>query len=147
LNPRAASIDTPLHSFVHAKHVDHMHPNAVIAIAASRRSKELTAKIFGGRVGGTPWLRPGFELGLELERTQQAHPELQGLVMSQHGLINWAEDSKECYDLTLRLVDQAASFIEAHDKGDQTFGGQRYAALPEHERDALLVELLPWLRG
>jgi rhamnulose-1-phosphate aldolase/alcohol dehydrogenase len=147
LNPRASSIDTPLHSFVRAKHVDHMHPNAVISIAASRRSKELTAKIFGGKVGWTPWLRPGFELGLELQRLEAANPGLQGLVMSQHGLINWADDCRECYDLTLRLIDQAASYIEAHDKGEQTFGGQRYATLPDHARDALLFELLPWLRG
>ncbi len=117
LNPRASSIDTPLHSFVPAKHVDHMHPNSVIAIAASRRSKELTAKVFEGAIGWTPWLRPGFELGLELERAATANPALKGLVMSQHGLINWADDGKECYDLTLRLIEQAAAFIEAHDKG------------------------------
>ncbi len=72
LNPRAASIDTPLHSFVPAKHVDHMHPNSVIAVAAARRSKELTEEIFGDEVGWTPWLRPGFELGLELQRICQA---------------------------------------------------------------------------
>jgi rhamnulose-1-phosphate aldolase/alcohol dehydrogenase len=147
LNPRASSIDTPLHSFVPAKHVDHMHPNSVISIAASRRSKELTAKVFEGAIGWTPWLRPGFELGLEMERAVKANPGLHGLVMSQHGLINWAEDGKECYELTLRLIDQAAAYIEAHDKGEKTFGGQRYAALPEGERDAVLVELLPWLRG
>ncbi len=131
LNPRASSIDTPLHSFVPAKHVDHMHPNSVIAIAASRRSKELTAKVFEGAIGWTPWLRPGFELGLEMERAASADPALKGLVMSQHGLINWADDGKECYDLTLRLIEQAAAFIEAHDKGEKTFGGSRYSALPD----------------
>lgn len=147
LNPRASSIDTPLHSFVPAKHVDHMHPNSVIAIAASRRSQELTAKVFEGAIGWTPWLRPGFELGLEMERAAKANPALRGLVMSQHGLINWAEDGKECYELTLRLIDQAAAFIEAHDKGARTFGGARYSALSAEKRDAVLVELLPWLRG
>src|SRR2546421_4667832 len=76
LNPRASSIDTPLHSFVPAKHVDHMHPNSVIAVAAARRSKELTAEIFGGEIGWTPWLRPGFKLGLELQRICKENPSL-----------------------------------------------------------------------
>ena len=78
LNPRASSIDTPLHSFIPAKHVDHMHPNSVISVAASRRSLHLTQEIFGDEVSWTPWLRPGFELGLELERMCQANPKLQG---------------------------------------------------------------------
>ncbi len=152
LNPRAASIDTPLHSFVPAKHVDHMHPNAVIAIAASRRSKELTRDIYGDEVGWTPWLRPGFELGLEIQRRCQDQPGLKGLILGQHGLINWADGGKadggkECYELTLRLIEQAALYIEAHDKGASAFGGARYESLAASERDATLFELLPWLRG
>jgi rhamnulose-1-phosphate aldolase/alcohol dehydrogenase len=147
LNPRAASIDTPLHAFVPAAHVDHMHPNSVIAVAASRRSQELTREIFGGEIGWTPWLRPGFELGLELQRLCQEQPGLKGVVLGQHGLIDWADGDKECYDLTLRLTEQAALYIEAHDKGDRTFGGQRFEALEEDARDATLFELLPWLRG
>src|SRR5580704_11566316 len=86
LNPRAASIDTPLHSFVAARHVDHMHPNAVIAVAASRRSEKLTAEIYGEEVGWTPWLRPGFELGLEIERLCAASPKRNGVILGQHGL-------------------------------------------------------------
>jgi rhamnulose-1-phosphate aldolase/alcohol dehydrogenase len=147
LNPRAASIDTPLHAFVPAEHVDHMHPNSVIAIAASRRSEQLTREVFGEEVGWTPWLRPGFELGLELQRRCQAQPHLKGLILGQHGLINWAEGNKECYDLTLRLVEQAALYIEARDKGERTFGGQRFEVLDQGTRDATLFEVLPWLRG
>ncbi len=147
LNPRASSIDTPLHSFIPAKHVDHMHPNSVIAIAASRRSQELTAEVFGDEVGWTPWLRPGFELGLELQRRAKENPRLKGIVLGQHGLINWADSDKECYDLTLRLIEQAAEFIESKDKGAKTFGGVRYEAIPDAERDAILFDLLPWLRG
>jgi rhamnulose-1-phosphate aldolase/alcohol dehydrogenase len=147
LNPRAASIDTPLHSFLPAAHVDHMHPNAVIAVAASRRSRELTEEIFGGEVGWTPWLRPGFELGLELERMCRANPKLKGAVLGQHGLINWADDAKQCYDLTLRLIETAAQFVERHDKGEMTFGGGRYEALDELARTRVLYEILPWLRG
>jgi len=146
LNPRAASIDTPLHSFVPFKHVDHMHPNAVIAIAASRRSQELTREVYGDQVGWTPWLRPGFELGLELQRRCQGEPGLQGIVLGQHGLINWANDDRDCYHLTLRLIDQAAAFIETRDKGDKTFGGQKHSPLAEADRHEILFELLPWLR-
>jgi rhamnulose-1-phosphate aldolase/alcohol dehydrogenase len=146
LNPRAASIDTPLHSFVAARHVDHMHPNSVIAVAASRRSKELTAEIYGEEVGWTPWLRPGFELGLEMERLA-SNPKRKGVILGQHGLINWAYGNKECYDLTLRLIEQAAEYIEARDKGAKTFGGAKYETLPDGERDEILFELLPWLRG
>jgi len=147
LNPRAASIDTPLHSFIPARHVDHMHPNSVIAIAAARRSKELTAEVFGGEIAWTPWLRPGFELGLELERIARSDPKLKGVVLGQHGLINWANGNKECYDLTLGLIEKAGAYIEARDKGANTFGGAKYEALSESERDEILFELLPWLRG
>mgnify|MGYP005851568091 CR=1 FL=1 len=147
LNPRAASIDTPLHSFIPARHVDHMHPNAVIAIAAARRSRELTPQILGDEIGWTPWLRPGFELGLELERMCRANPKLKGVVLGQHGLINWADGDKECYDLTLGIIERAAEYIEARDKGEKTFGGQKYASLGAKERDLVLVEILPWLRG
>lgn len=147
LNPRASSIDTPLHGFLPARHVDHMHPNAVIAIAASRNSKELTREVFGDEVGWVPWLRPGFELGMMMMREVRANPKLKGLVMGQHGLINWADDDKACYELTLDLIEKAARYIESKDKGSQTFGGQKYAALEDDQRDALLAELLPWLRG
>lgn len=147
LNPRASSIDTPLHGFLPAKHIDHMHPNSVIAVAASRRSKELSQEIFGESVGWVPWLRPGFELGLMMQREVEANPNLQGLVMGQHGLINWADDDRECYELTLSLINKAAEFIESKDKGEATFGGQKYQPLDETQRDELLGELLPWLRG
>jgi rhamnulose-1-phosphate aldolase/alcohol dehydrogenase len=141
LNPRAASIDTPLHAFVPFKHVDHTHPNAVIAVTASRRSKELTSEIYGEEVGWTPWLRPGFELGLEIERMCAANPKLKGVILAQHGLIDWADDDKDCYELTLRLIEQAAEYIESRDKGEQTFGGARYEALTPAERDEALLEL------
>jgi rhamnulose-1-phosphate aldolase/alcohol dehydrogenase len=146
LNSRAASIDTPLHAFVPCDHVDHMHPNAVIAIAASRRSQELTREVFGDEVGWTPWRRPGFELGLELQRLCKQTPKLKGVVLGQHGVINWADDDRECYDLTLGLIECAGSYIEAHDKGDGTFGGQKFPALPTEDREEILIELLPWLR-
>ncbi len=147
LNPRATSIDTPLHAFVPAAHVDHMHPNAVISVAASRHSERLTREIYGDEVIWTPWQRPGFELGLVLQDVVARHPQATGVVLGQHGLINWAEDDKACYELTLALITKAAEYIEAHDKKDATFGGEKYAPIPDEQRDAVLVEILPWLRG
>ncbi|MCB0115145.1 MAG: bifunctional rhamnulose-1-phosphate aldolase/short-chain dehydrogenase [Caldilineaceae bacterium] len=147
LNPRASSIDTPLHAFIHTAHVDHTHPNAVIAVAAAKDGKALTAEIFGDEVGWVDWQRPGFDLGLVMEEVSNAQPGMIGIVMGQHGLINWADDDKVCYERSLALIDKAARYIEARDKGDQTFGGQKYQPLSEETRNALLVELLPRLRG
>ena len=147
LNPRAPSIDTPLHSFVPYKHVDHTHPNAAIAIAASKNSKELTKKIYGDEVIWTPWQRPGFDLGLQLQQICREHPEAKGVIMGQHGLINWADNDEECYYLTLTLIEKAARYIAGHDKGTKTFGGTKFETIPTIERRALLTELLPWLRG
>jgi rhamnulose-1-phosphate aldolase/alcohol dehydrogenase len=147
LNPRATSIDTPLHAFVPAAHVDHMHPNAVISVAASRHSEQLTREIYGDEVVWTPWQRPGFELGLTLQSVVAAHPSARGIVLGQHGLINWADDDKACYELTLSLITKAAEYIEARDKGADTFGGQKYPDIDAAQRDAVLVEILPWLRG
>ena len=147
LNPRASSIDTPLHGFLSARHVDHMHPNSVIAIAASRRSQMLTREVFGDDIGWVPWLRPGFELGLLMQQTVAANPRLQGLVMAQHGLINWADDDKLCYELTLSLIEKAARFIESRGRGEATFGGPKHESLSESARKAAWTELLPWLRG
>ena len=147
LNPRASSIDTPLHSFVPAKHVDHTHPNAVIAVAAADNGEQLTREIYGDDVIWTNWQRPGFELGLELQKVVEAHPNAKGVILGGHGLINWHDDDKSCYQLSLELIERAARFIEAKDRGEQTFGGAKYRSLEEQPRRAALVAILPWLRG
>ena len=147
LNPATSSIDTPLHGLIPHQHVDHMHPVSAIAIAASKDQVALTQAVFGGEVGWVPWQRPGFDLGLVMRNELKNTPQLKGLIMGQHGLINWADDDKACYDLTLSLIEIAARYIEQHDKGEKTFGGQKYAALDEPARDVLLVKLLPRLRG
>ena len=147
LNPRAPSIDTPLHSFIPYQHVDHMHPNAVIAVAASKQAPELTKTIYGDDVVWTPWQRPGFDLGLKLQEICKQHPKAQGVVLGQHGVINWANGDKECYDLTLDLIERAARYIEDHDKGAKTFGGQQCSSLDPEKRRGVLVQILPWLRG
>jgi rhamnulose-1-phosphate aldolase/alcohol dehydrogenase len=117
LNPRASSIDTPLHAFIPYRHVDHMHPNAVIAIAAARHGERLTHEIYGDEVIWTPWQRPGFDLGLTLERICREHPQAKGVLLGGHGLINWADDDQECYERTLDLIERAARYIEARDRG------------------------------
>ena len=147
LNPRASSIDTPLHGFIPYRHVDHMHPISAIAIAASKDQEKLTQDVFGDEVGWVPWQRPGFDLGLVMGQIASENPQLKGLIMGQHGLINWANDDKECYELTLNLIEKAAEYIVARDKGPDTFGGAKYQSLPEAEREELLIKLLPTLRG
>jgi rhamnose utilization protein RhaD (predicted bifunctional aldolase and dehydrogenase) len=147
LNPRASSIDTPLHGFIPFKHVDHTHPNAAISVAASKNSKALTQSIYGNEVGWVPWQRPGFDLGLLMREELKKNPNLKGLIMGQHGLINWANDDKECYELTLELIEKAAHYIEQHDKGAATFGGQKYQALESSARETILQTVLPKLRG
>lgn len=147
LNPRASSIDTPLHGFIPYRHVDHMHPISVIAIAASKDQERLTQEVYGDVVGWVPWQRPGFDLGLVMGDMARSNPGLKGLVMGQHGLINWANDDKACYELTLSLIEQAAEYIAERDKGADAFGGAKYESLDEVARNTLLIDLLPILRG
>jgi rhamnulose-1-phosphate aldolase/alcohol dehydrogenase len=145
LNPSASSIDTPLHAFIPARHVDHTHPNALISVAASKDGRELCKAIYGDSVAWVDWQRPGFDLGLVLQEECRKNPNLKGIILGQHGLINWADDDKECYELSLTLIEQAARYIEARDKGAATFGGQKYETLPQ--RFTLLQSILPKLRG
>jgi len=147
LNPRAASIDTPLHGFVPYRHVDHTHPNAVISVAAAQDGEKLTKEIYGDEVFWLPWQRPGFDLGLKLQAMCKQYPKAKGAILGQHGLINWADDDKECYELSLSLIERAAEYIASKDKGDKTFGGQKYSGISDADREEVLFTLLPWLRG
>jgi len=151
LNPRASSIDTPLHSFIPGRHVDHMHPNAVISVAASARCEELTREIFGGRMAYVPWMRPGFELGLAMQEICRRQPSVRAIMMGQHGFISWADDDKECYDETLAYIERASEVIEAayEAKGGDAgaFGGALHESLAPELRAKVLARLLPWLRG
>jgi rhamnulose-1-phosphate aldolase/alcohol dehydrogenase len=151
LNARAPSIDTPLHSFLPARHVDHMHPNAIIAIAASSDCERLTRSIFEGEMAFVPWMRPGFELGLAMQAIATRDPKIKGIMMGQHGFISWADDEKECYLRTVGFIEKAAAYIEgryAAKGGDAAaFGGSKYASLDSTGRRAVLSAILPWLRG
>jgi rhamnulose-1-phosphate aldolase/alcohol dehydrogenase len=151
LNPRASSIDTPLHAFLPGRHVDHMHPNAIIAIAASQNCEQLTRQIFGGAMAYVPWMRPGFELGLAMQEIVRRQPSVKAIMMGQHGFISWDDDERACYTRTLDLIEQAAAYIErcyAAKGGDATaFGGPKYASPAPAVRAATLAAILPWLRG
>jgi rhamnulose-1-phosphate aldolase/alcohol dehydrogenase len=151
LNPRASSIDTPLHSFIPAKQVDHMHPNAIIAIAASARCVELTQEIFGGAMAYVPWMRPGFELGLAMQEIVRKNPRTNAIMMGQHGFISWADEDQACYQVTLDYIERASAYIEAKYQakgGDAAaFGGAKFGTLPPEQRHATFAAILPWLRG
>ncbi len=151
LNPRASSIDTPLHSFIPAKFVDHMHPNAIIAIAASAHCEKITKEIFGGEMAYVKWMRPGFELGLAMQEICRKNPKVKSIMMGQHGFISWDQDEKTCYTYTLDCIERAAAYIEqkyAAKGGDAAaFGGAKYATLAPEKRTALFAGILPWLRG
>ncbi len=147
LNPRAASIDTPLHAFVPKPFVDHMHPDACIAIAAAKDSKTLTAKIFGDEIGWLPWKRPGFELGLWLEKFCLEHPKAKGVILESHGLFTWGDTPVECYETTLAVINRAAAWLAEQQKGKASFGGAAVTSLDADERRATAARLMPAIRG
>ena len=146
LNPRAASIDTPLHAYINRKHVDHMHPDSVIAIAACAGSRALTAAIFEGELGWLPWQRPGYDLGLKLAALTGAQPNLKGIILEGHGLFTWGDSAKSCYETTLSIIQRAEDWLAANVQ-QPAFGGQKTAPLAAAERAALAARLMPILRG
>lgn len=146
LNPRATSIDTPLHAFVPHRHVDHVHADAVIAIAASVDAERLTREVFGGRLGFLPWQRPGFDLGLKLGEMAARHPDYIGVVLGGHGLFTWADTSKACYEMTLRVIQQAADWLAAHEQRP-AFGGTKIQTASPEKRRAIAARLMPLIRG
>ena len=147
LNPRAASIDTPLHAYVPYKHVDHMHPDAIIAIAASKNSRELTQQIYGDAIGWLPWKRPGFELGLWLSKFAKENPNAKGVVLESHGLFTWADTSKDVYELTLEIINKAIAWFAKETAGKAIFGGAVAQSLDADKRRAVAAALMPQIRG
>jgi rhamnulose-1-phosphate aldolase/alcohol dehydrogenase len=149
LNPRAASIDTPLHAYLPFAHVDHMHPDAVIAIAAMAHGERLTQEVFEGQVGWLPWLRPGYELGMRLAAYVSQHRGQRGLVLGGHGLFTWGDDSKSCYENTVAVIAQAQAWLQRERTARKavSFGGVKSESLPAETQDATLARVLPVLRG
>ena len=146
LNSRAPSIDTCLHGYVPHAHVDHVHSDAVIAIAATKDSEKLTKDIFGAEIGYLPWQRPGIDLGIKLGKMATDNPKLVGVVLGSHGLFTWGETAKTCYETTLRIINQASTWLDAHVK-KPVFGGEIVKSLNADERKAIANRLLPEIRG
>ncbi len=147
LNPRAASIDTPLHAYVPRKHVDHVHADAIIAIAASNNSQELTQTVFGDRIGWLPWKRPGYELGLMLERFCSENPDADGVVLASHGLFTWGDTARSCYDATIDVINVATAWLDTETSGHPAFGGAEHISLDAETRRAVAARLMPAIRG
>lgn len=147
LNPRAASIDTPLHAYLPFAHVDHVHPDAIISLAASTGGEETTRTIWGGEIGWLPWQRPGFDLGLKLRDYVAANRGLRGVVLAGHGIICWGNSAGECYDNTISIIADAVRHLNARRAKETAFGGQQVARLPPAERRVIVAKLMPRLRG
>ena len=145
LNPRAASIDTPLHSLLPFAHVDHVHPDAIIALAASSGGEAATKEIWGGKIGWLPWKRPGYTLGVQLRDFVKANPGVEGVMLAGHGIICWADTAKSCYEHTVELIADAANYLNAKLAEKPAFGGQVVA--PNADRAAIAADLMPRLRG
>ncbi len=147
LNPRAASIDTPLHAYVPRTHVDHVHADAIIAIAASANSEELTKRVFGDRIGWLPWKRPGYELGLWLENFCLENPDADGVVLASHGLFTWGDTAKDCYDTTIDVINVATGWLASESAGKPAFGGAKHESLDAATRRVVASSLMPAIRG
>jgi rhamnulose-1-phosphate aldolase/alcohol dehydrogenase len=146
LNPRAPSIDTCLHGYVPWPHVDHVHSDAVIAIAASENSEQLTRDIFGDEMGYLPWQRPGIDLGIKLGEMATKNPKLVGVVLGAHGLFTWGKTAKESYDTTLRIINKAAIWLDKNVK-KPVFKGEAVKSLVAEERRSIAIRLMPEIRG
>jgi rhamnose utilization protein RhaD (predicted bifunctional aldolase and dehydrogenase)/NAD(P)-dependent dehydrogenase (short-subunit alcohol dehydrogenase family) len=148
-NRVAASIDTPLHAFLPFPHVDHLHPDWAIALAASangRTKLEGFNRKYGRRIAWVPWQRPGFELAILIEKAVRDNPGTDGLILGSHGLFTWGQTQYECYLNSIRTIDQMGEFITEHQAGKGAlFGGLEYSPLPD--RRSVAARILPALRG
>lgn len=148
LASRAPSIDTPLHGFLPFKHIDHLHPDAAIAIAASKDGKKITQELFNGTIGWVEWKKPGFELGLQLKKCLDENPGIRGIMLGSHGLFTWGETAYKSYVNTLEVIERCAQYLEDnYGKKGPVFGGQKIKSLPKEERLAKAAALAPVLRG
>ncbi len=148
LASKAPSIDTPLHGFLPFKHIDHLHPDAAIAIAASKDGKRITEELFQNTIGWVEWKKPGFELGLQLKACLDANPDIRGIMLGSHGLFTWGDTAYESYINTLEVIEKCAEFLEdAYGKKRPVFGGKKIDSLPEADRKKRAAALAPVLRG
>lgn len=148
LDSSAPSIDTALHGLLPFQHIDHLHPDALIAVAAAKDSRAITQEIWGDTMGWLPWQRPGFDLGIQLENCVKENPGIRGIVLGGHGLFTWGETSYECYMNSLEVIEQAALYVEERMGRERpVFGGPKIDSLPAAERREQAAAIAPILRG
>src|SRR6187431_143382 len=148
LSSKAPSIDTPLHGFLPFRHIDHLHPDAAIAIAAAKDGKKIVEELFEGTLGWVDWQRPGFDLGLKLRKCLDENPGIRGIMLGSHGLFTWGNTAYESYINTLEVIETCAQYLEDNSgKKREIFGGQKIQSLSKEERLAKAASLAPVLRG
>lgn len=148
LNSKAPSIDTPLHGFLPFKHIDHLHPDAAIAIAAAKDGKQITYDLFKGKIGWVDWQKPGFDLGLQLKQCLDENPGIRGIMLGSHGLFTWGDTAYESYLNTLEVIEICADYLETnYGKKGPVFGGQKIASPQQPVRERQAALLSPILRG
>lgn len=148
LSSKAPSIDTPLHGFLPFKHIDHLHPDAAIAIAAAKDGKKITEELFGGTIGWVEWQKPGFDLGLQLKQCLDENPGIRGIMLGSHGLFTWGDTAYESYINTLEVIEKCAEYLEGnYGKKGPVFGGAKIQSLDEAGRKKQAAAIAPILRG
>ena len=148
LSSKAPSIDTALHGFLPFKHIDHLHPDAAIAIAAAKDGEKITKKLFGGTIGWVKWQKPGFDLGLQLKQCLDENPGIRGIMLGSHGLFTWGNTAYESYMNTLEVIERCAQYLEEnYGKKREIFGGQKIQSLSKEKRLKKAATLAPLLRG
>ncbi len=148
LASKAPSIDTPLHGFLPFKHIDHLHPDAAIAIAAAKDGKKITQELFNGTIGWVEWQKPGFDLGLQLRECLEQNPGIRGIMLGSHGLFTWADNAKDCYINSLDVIEACANYLEEnYGKNRAVFGGQKLESLDPKGRQSQAAKIAPILRG
>ena len=148
LASKAPSIDTALHGFLPFKHIDHLHPDAAIAIAATKEGEKITKELFGGKIAWVPWQRPGFDLGLQLKACLDKNPNCRGIMLGSHGLFTWGDTSYDCYMNSLEVIEICAQYIQSSlSKKSKVFGGVKINSVQAEQRKKQASSLAPILRG
>jgi len=148
LSSKAPSIDTPLHGFLPFAHIDHLHPDAAIAIAAAKDGKKITEELFGGTIGWVEWKKPGFELGLQLKQCLDENPDIRGIMLGSHGLFTWGDTAYESYLNTLEVIEICSEYLnQNYGKKGPVFGGQKIESAAADQRKKQAAALAPVLRG
>lgn len=148
LKSKAPSIDTPLHGFLPFKHIDHLHPDAAIAIAAAKDGEKITKELFNGTIGWVDWQKPGFDLGLQLRACLAENPGIRGIMLGSHGLFTWGDTAYESYVNSLDVIEACAEYLtQNYGKNRAVFGGQKMESLSQTDRKEQAAKIAPVLRG